>query len=179
VPERYPPFRVQGDPEGDFFALAFVEGTYVSPTGATREEGFLVLRFSPTPEFTRLSLHTCTRAGQPLAYSRGVDRHDTPEFVLLEAWYEYRLPPHAWALYPIEAARAWWAGASRAHEPAYWAARKGLSSVLYHMRAFGWSRHLQQVQPLFFPAEGRSVSSPFDPSPENEELLRSVVDDDD
>ena len=172
----YPPFHLRGEADGDFYALAFCEGTYVSPTGKTREEGFLVLYYSPSPEFTRLSLHTCTRDGRALSYSRGTDRHDTPEFALLEAWYEYRLAPHDWRLYPAEVALRHWEQAAERHEESYRTMRKHFFSILYHLRLHAWAQQTGKVKPLFYPSEGPEMSNPFEPNPENEELFQSAFD---
>ncbi|HWT03939.1 MAG TPA: hypothetical protein VN256_27065 [Pyrinomonadaceae bacterium] len=176
--QTYPPFHLKGDPDGDFYALAFCEGTYVSPTGNTREDGFLVLYHSPSPEFTRLSIHTCTRDGRALSYSRGIDRHDTPEFALLKAWYEYRLPPHGWRLYPAEVARRHWEEAGEAHEESYRAMRKMFCSILYHLVLQAWSEQQWKVEPLFYPSAGQEMSDPFEPTRENEELFQSSFDGD-
>jgi hypothetical protein len=172
----YPPFHRTGEPHGDFYALVFSEGTYVSPTGTTREDGFLVLYYSPMPEFTRLSFSTCTRSGQLLSYSRGIDRHDTPEFALLKAWYDYLLPPHRWKLYPADVAQLYWADAAGDHEASYTAMRRSLSSILYHLRWQAWSQQNPNLAPLFYPSAEGSLTNPLDPGPENEELFRSVLD---
>ena len=166
----YPPFHTSGDPVGDFYALAFCEGTYVSPSGSTREDGFLVLYFSPTPEFTRLSYQTCTVDGRPLSYARGNDEHDTVEFALLRAWYEYRLPPHGWKLYPAAHAARELRAAVQDHMEGYARMRRALAGVLYPLRLAEWLRQSGNVQPLFYP-RAVQLTNPLDPTPENEEFF--------
>jgi hypothetical protein len=166
----HPPFHLTGDPSGDFYALAYVDGTYSSPSGSTREEGFLVMYFSPSPDFTHLSFRTCTRAGRMLSYSRGNDRLNTLEFALITASYEYDVPSHAWQLFPVDLANDYWK-VNDAHAIAYAAMRKQLCSVLYFVRMRAWSK--KTVPSLFTPI-ATEVANPMDPTPENEEIFRSA-----
>ena len=168
-----PPFHQIGDPEGDFYALAFCEGEYVSPSGSTREEASLVLYYSPSEDFTDFSFHICARDGRLIAYSRGIDKHDTLEFALWSAWYNYGLAPHQWRLYPAESMERYWSGVSDASQSKYMLMRTKFCSLLYHVRLKAHSK----VKPLFEPSRRESTGSPFDPTPENEEIFRAACED--
>jgi hypothetical protein len=98
---RLPPFHSVGEPEGHFFALAYVPGTYGSPAAFPDNTAFHVLQFSLSPGFTHFSFSTLGGAdGQFRAYGRGTEELSTPEFAVLHSAMQ-GIPPHAWKLYPL------------------------------------------------------------------------------
>ena len=173
-----PRFYHRGDPDGDFYALAYCAGTYTSPTGSTREAAFLVLSFSPSPEFSPLSFHTETHDGRILSYSRGSDDDASPALALLSAWYEYELPPHAWTLYPAAVAVDWLRGATESHDQLYGTVRRGIAKMLYQLRLRTWLEHSGKVRPLFVPLDV-GMKNPLEQTPENEELFSTAFGDPD
>jgi hypothetical protein len=166
-----PVFHRRGDPDGDFYALAYCAGTYTSPTGSTRTDGYLVLSFSPSPDFSRLSFHTETSDGGMLSYSRGSDDDPSPAVALVTAWYAYQLPPHAWKLYPPAAADEALVNAQPSHRAGYADTRRLFAKLLYQLRGRAWFEQKGNVRPLFAPADV-SIPDPLTPTPENEDVFR-------
>jgi hypothetical protein len=95
----YPKFHTKGSPHGDFYVLAFVRGLYARSQKAECE-AFLVLNYSPSKNFTSFSFEINTLDNRLQAYKRGLDENDNLETAMLTAWYEYKVPPHFWMLFP-------------------------------------------------------------------------------
>lgn len=144
-----PPFHQTGGPAGDFFALAFSRGRYVSPTGATNTPAFLVLYFSNSAEFAPFSLMTWSMEGTCLRFSRGDDFLRTVEYAVLKAWDSELVPVAAWTLFP----RADIDDNMFPDPPtreAYWESRRRLCMVLYPARArTSLEAQIGTVDPLF------------------------------
>src|SRR5688572_6287913 len=92
---RLPRFHSLGDDDGHFYALTYVPGVYVPPSGKSKDDAFFVLQFSPSAGFTRFSCSTVSPDGRLFHYSRGADHVDSAEYAILRAWREERVPLHA------------------------------------------------------------------------------------
>src|SRR5262245_59295221 len=88
-----------GQKTGDFYALAFVIGSYAT-TERSDAEAFHVLTFSTSVEFTLFSFETVSPDGHLFAYTRGIDQLDSPEYALLFAFQKEQVSMHAWRLFP-------------------------------------------------------------------------------
>jgi hypothetical protein len=170
---RVPPFHSPGENDGHFYALAYVPGQYVPPSGQSQGEAFLVLNFSPSEGFTRFSLSTVSRDGYLFHYSRGTDGLDTAEYMMLRAWREEGVPFHAWRFFPSKAveASAFTDDESRA---AFDAARTRVAYIIYY--ACGHLRIQSQYpgKPLFRFFE-TDLPDMMVSSPESEDISNQIL----
>ena len=127
---RVPPFHSRGEDDGHFYALAYVPGLYVPPSGKSQDEAFFVLKFSPSKGFTRFSVSTVSPDGGLFQYSRGTDELDSVEYTMLRSWREEEVPLHAWRFDPSTAveASAFTDDGARA---AYEAARMRVARIIF------------------------------------------------
>jgi len=179
----FPQFHSRGTPRGDFYALAFVKGLYVPPTEKTKDDAFLILNYSPSKHFTRFSFAIDSVKRDLHAYRRGTDTHDSIEFALLTAWYEYEMPPHLWTLFPknqVSLARF----AKRKHSKQYQEARRQLCAQLYHFRLAAWFKTEECARKMEFDGPVKSlfrfksvprVPDPMAPNAENEEIGKAEM----
>jgi len=179
-----PDFHSEGSPRGDFYALAFAKGLYVSPSEKMKDAAFLILNYSPTKGFTRFSFQIVSVSGQLCEYRSGEERHDSIEVALLTAWYEYELPPHLWALFPKSELSLASFRTNRTHEEQHWRARRELGALLYQFRTAAWFKTqecAEQYQfagppkPLFRLNTVPIVPNPLKPTAENEEIGEAVA----
>src|SRR5436305_12333595 len=122
-----PQFMDSGEDGAGFYCLAFAPVKYC-PTKAPEFPAALGIYFCAHLDFTRFSWISFAEDGRHLAYTRGNDRHDTLEFLLLSAFLESSIHPAVWRLFP------------RAQIPAdfrsdqYDSARCELCRLLFHFR---------------------------------------------
>ena len=172
--EPRPPFHIPGlhvpdNRVGDFFALAFVPGRYVSSSGRRSEPAFLSLYFSASEGLVPFHLMTISMSHQYVLTSRPGDAIlNTVEYAVLNASVYERVVPSAWQLYPLRGVQ----DAAFPDETArvgYWTARRRLCLLLFLMR----SAHGSAVHSLF-QMEGESLA--WDTSaPDEEEISRTVL----
>ena len=179
-----PQFHSKGSPRGDFYALAFVKGIYVPPSEKTKDDALLILNYSPSKDFTRFSFAIDSVDGRLHAYRRGIDILDSIETALLNAWYEYDVPPHLWSLFPKQRISTARFASKSKHSKQYWDARRQLCSLLYHFRIAAWFKTEECAAKLQFDGPVKSlfrfkdvprISDPMEPNPENEEIGQAVV----
>ena len=144
---RIPRFHSIGDDDGHFYAVAYVVGSYVPPSGRSKNDAFLVLDFSPSKAFTRFSFSTVSPEGDLFRYTRGLDQLDSAEYALLHAWRDERVPMHAWRLFPSASIEADAFGDDTACS-AYEAARSRVALILYHARRQVWLKSQLKVDPM-------------------------------
>jgi hypothetical protein len=172
---RVPPFHSLGEDNGHFYAVAYVPGFYIPPSGKSRDEAFLVLSFSPSESYTRFSVSTVSPTGETFHYSRGTDELDSAEYAMLRAWREQRVPLHAWRFFPsaaIEAA-AFMDDIARV---AYEAARRRVAHIIFHARTHVWTQNQSGVEPLFRFDEA-DIPEPMASTPEHEDITKCMTDD--
>src|SRR4051794_16667239 len=128
---RIPRFHSLGDDDGHFYAIAYVVGTYVPPSGNSQSDAFHVLDFSPSKDFTRFSYSTVLPEGEVLHYTRGVDELDSAEYALLRAWREEGVPTHAWRLFPSVSIEEDAFGGDLTARAAYEDSRRRVALILY------------------------------------------------
>jgi hypothetical protein len=167
-----PPFHTRGDPQGDFYAVAFVPGSYIPPSARSETDAFYVLNFSPSEGFTKFSHYTVSIEGRYLAYHRGVDELDTLEHAILDAWYHEHVPPHAWRLFPADTIEEDAFHGDAAVRSAYDLARRRLARILWRARACANT----SVEPLFRFDE-ISASELLADTSQNEKLLKLLFGD--
>ncbi len=171
---RIPRFHSLGDDDGHFYAVAYVVGTYVPPSGRSQSDAFHVLDFSPSVGFTRFSYSTVSPDGDILHYTRGVDELDSAEYALLRAWSEERVPTNAWRLFPSASIEEAAFGGDLTARAAYENARRRVALILYHARAHIWARTQFPTEPLFRPSESE-FPQPMVDSPDYEEIAKYVA----
>ena len=172
---RVPPFHSRGEENGHFYAVAYVPGFYIPPSGESRDEAFFVLSFSPSESYTRFSVSTVWPTGEMLHYSRGIDELDSAEYAMLRAWREQHVPLHAWRFFPsaaIETA-AFTDDIGRA---GYEAARRRVAHIIFHARTHVWTQSQFPVAPLFRFDE-RAIPEPMAPTPEYEDIMKCLTED--
>jgi hypothetical protein len=162
-----------GQKTGDFYALAFVIGSY-APTERSHAEAFHVLTFSPSKEFTRFSFETVSPDGHLFAYARGIDQLDSPEYALLFAFRKEQVPMHAWRLFPASSIdEATFHGDAKARSD-YEAARSRVAQILYYERAHAlWSAKFP-AKPRFYASEA-DYPPPMTNTPEYQEISKYVL----
>lgn len=163
------PFHTQGDPEGDFYALATVAGRYYHTK--YDEPAHFVLSWSPTPGLTAYSCSSVSADGKLLSYHGGVDMLDTAEYALLSAAVCEGVPAHCWRLYPAAAVAGF---AAPGHQDGYAAARRRLAVALWHLRCAVWLGAGSSNQVLFRPNE-TGVHGGLESHPDYEELLLTAA----
>ena len=171
---RVPPFHSLGEDDGHFYALAFVPGFYVPPSGKSRDEAFFVRRFSPSEGYTRFSVCTMSSSGELFHYSRGTDELDSAEYAMLRAWREECVPLHAWRFFPSAAVEAA-AFTEDAARIAFEAARRRVAHILFQARTHLWTQRQFPAEPLFRFDEA-DIPEPMVSTPEYEDLTK-VADD--
>src|SRR5688572_2435220 len=168
-----PPFHHTGDPGGEFFALAFSHGRYVSPSGTLNTPAFLVLYFSNSAELAPFSLRTVSTEGEPLAGHRGDDLVRTVEYALLRASEAERVPVGAWTLYPRTTVEDY-AFPDASTREAYWEGRRRLCVMLYRARVVAAvAAQFGAIEPMF--RYDGAVRLESDGGPDNEEIWATVV----
>ena len=168
---RFPPFHSLGSPDGNFYALAYVPGSYGNPTAYPDSAAFHILRFSLSEGFTQFSFSTIAATdGQFGAYSRGVEELSTPEFAILDSALGQRIPPHAWKLYPL-AEIDWTAfDTSPSARSAYETARRRLCHVLRIARVHArMERQFPNHEVGFRPSDS-SLEIAMEITPEDKEI---------
>ena len=116
----------KGEGRARFYCLAFAPVKYRQPK-APRFSAVLGLYFCSHRKFTRFSVSSYGEDGRLLSYTRGVDAHDTLEFVLLHQLLECAIHPAFWRLFPRKKI-------VKAPEE-YESARRALCRLLFHFRA--------------------------------------------
>ena len=166
-----PPFHSVGEPDGHFYSLAYVRGSYGSPVAFPDNTAFYVLQFSLSRGFTLFSFRTVAAAdGQFRAYSRGIEELSTPEFAVLDSALQQRIPPHAWKLYP--AAEIDWSTfeADPPARSAYEAARRRLAHVLRIARTHARIGTRFPGQNIGFQVSEASSEIAMEVTPEDKEI---------
>lgn len=170
---RVPPFHFLGEDDSHFYALAYVPGSYVPPSGKSQGEAFFVLSFSPSEGFTRFSVSTLAPDGHLFHYSRGTDELDSAEYAMLRAWREERVPLHTWQFYPSAAVEAA-AFTGDSAQIAYEAARHRVAYIIFQARAHAWVQTRFAVEPTFRFSEA-DIPDPMAETPESEEITKYVL----
>src|SRR3954464_9729068 len=93
-----PPFNDVGEGGAEFYCLAFAPIKY-RPTRQPEFPAALGIYFCAHEDFARFSRLSFTGDGRSLSYTRGDDRHDTLEFLLLCALLEDSVHPAVWRLF--------------------------------------------------------------------------------
>lgn len=171
---RTPPFHSLGEDNGHFYAIAYVPGFYVPPSGKSRDEAFFILNFSASASYTRFSMSTVSSTGHKFHYSRGTDELDSAEYAMLRAWREEGVPLHAWLFYPsasVEAA-AFTDGSTRT---AYETARRRVALILFQARTLVWIQAQYPSKPLFQFDEA-VIPEPMASTPEYEDIISHMRD---
>lgn len=135
-----PSFHSTGKPDGDFYALAYVPGFYGDPSAYADTRAFHILRFSSSPGFMPFSFHTVSLDGEFRGYSKG-ENLLSPEFAVLDASLELRIPPHSWRLYPLASIDWSTSAADSACRLAYATARRRLANILRLARLHARFQH--------------------------------------
>lgn len=168
-----PPFHQTGDPDGHFFALAFVRGRYVSPSGSTNSPASLVLYFSNSADFAPFVLMTVSGEGAVLSGHPFEHFLRTVEYALLRAADADRVPVAAWTLYPRTSVEDH-AFPDAPTREAYWESRRRLCMMLYPARVVTLvASQLGKIEPLF--RHDGTTHHTDDGSPDNEEIWETVV----
>ena len=172
---RLPPFHSLGEENGHFYAVAYVPGVYIPPSGKARDEAFFVLSFSASESYTRFSVSTVSPTGEMLQYSRGTDELDSAEYAMLRAWREQHVPLHAWRFFPSAAIEAA-AFTDDIGRVAYEAARRRVARIIVQARTHLWTQRQFPVQPLFRFDE-KDIPEPMASTPEYEDIMKCLTDD--
>jgi hypothetical protein len=170
-----PPFHSLGEDNGHFYAIAYVPGFYVPPSGKSRDKAFFVLSFSPSEGYTRFSLSTVSPKGMIFQYSRGTDELDSAEYMMLRAWREEGVPLHAWHFYPsasVEAA----AFLDESTRDAFEAARRRVAHIIFQARTHVWAQAQFASKPLF-QFDAAVIPEPMVSTPEYEDISKHITDD--
>jgi hypothetical protein len=122
-----PPFLDTGEGGATFHCLAFAPIRY-RPTQSPEFPAVLGIFFCSHKDFTRFSRISFDADGGGLSYTRGNDRHDNLEFLLLVTLLEYSVHPAMWRLFPRSQIPA---GFRSDH---FEAARADLCRLLFHFR---------------------------------------------
>ena len=175
-----PRFHTRGKDEDDgysghFYALAYVVGRYVSPSGKTNSEAFHVLNFSPSERYARFNFMTVSPVGELFQYASGLEELDSPEYALLRAWREERVPTHAWRLFPGASIEEAAFGGDAAARAAYETARRRVALLIYHARTHVWVAAQFPAEPLFRFSE-TDLPQPMIDTPEYAEISKYVAD---
>lgn len=79
------------------YALAFVKGRYKSSLEPEGQPASLVLYLCPDWE-SPFSLNYIAEEGKYLGYTARYEKEDPIDYVLLDAWYQFKVLPHYWIL---------------------------------------------------------------------------------
>jgi hypothetical protein len=166
-----PPFSDAGEGGAEFRCLAFAPVSY-RQTHKPALPAALGIYFCSHKDFTRFSRHSFAEDGHSLSYTRGDDRHDTPEFLLLSALLEDSVHPAGWRLFPRAEIPASF------HSDDYEDARRKLCRLLFHFRSHEMAARLTADMPhqplmVFDDSAGRLVFG--DSKDEDEEIERAIV----
>lgn len=123
-----PAFKDEGENGAEFYCLAFAQVKY-RRTGAARIPAALGIYFCAHKDFTRFSRMSFEADGNRLSYTRGDDKHDTLEFVLLKTLLEYSIHPTCWRLFPMVQMP------EDFHSDQYEEARHAVCLLFFHFRA--------------------------------------------
>ncbi len=170
-----PPFHSVGEDNGHFYAVAYVPGFYVPPSGKSRDEAFFVLNFSPSESYTRFSVATVSPTGELFHYSRGTDDLDSAEYSMLRASREELVPLHAWRFFPSAAIQAA-TFTDDSVRVAYEAARRRVAHILFQARIHVWTQTQYPSKPLF-QFDECAVPEPMVSTPEYEDITKCITND--
>jgi hypothetical protein len=170
-----PRFHSVSKDDGHFYAVAYVFGSYVTPSGRSEGDAFHVLDFSPTPNFSRFSFSTVSPESHNFGYKRGSDDIDTAEYALLCAWQEEGVPPYAWLLFPSAAVVESDFNGDAEARSAYEAARRRVALMLYFARGHRRIKTKYPAEPMFRLSEADLPAGPMN-SAESEEISKYVMD---
>ena len=170
-----PPFHSVGEDNGNFYAVAFVPGFYVTPSGKSRDTAFFVLRFSPSQNYTRFSVSTVSPTGNLFHYSRGDEVLDSAEYTMLQAERAERVPLHAWQFFPSAAIDAA-AFPDKCARLAYEAARRRVAHIIFNARFYLWGQTQYPPCPLF-QVDETVTPEPMASTPEFEDITQCMTDD--
>jgi len=166
-----PPFHVEGDDEGHFYALATVQALF--RTSREPIPSTVVLYYSPSPEFSRYSIQSFDADAHANLYSRGPDYSETVEAALIDFWECHDLPAWAWTLFPASATGEF---AQAEHAVAYAQARAGFVRALYGPRmrrhtfnSLGAARFFDPPPGGFHPGDAMADTD------ENREIMAAVI----
>ncbi len=166
-----PPFNDTGEGGAQFWCLAFAPVMY-HMTRKPPLPSALGIYFCSHKDFTRFSRHSFAENCHSLSYTRGHDRHDTLEFLLLSALLEDSVHPAVWRLFP---------GAqipTSFHSDQYEHARRNLCRLLYHFRSHEMAARLtadMPHQPLMVCDESAGRVAFGDSKEEDEEIERAII----
>jgi len=166
-----PPFSNVGEGGAEFCCLAFAPVKY-RPTLQPEFPAALGIYFCAHKDFTRFSRLSFAEDGRSLSYTRGDDRHDTLEFLLLAALLEDSVHPAVWRLFP------------RLQIPVnfqaceYEDARRKLCRLLYHFRGHEMAARLtadMPHQPMMVCDDSGGRVAFGDSKDEDEEIERAII----
>lgn len=166
-----PPFNDAGEGGAEFWCLAFAPVNY-RQTRKPALPAALGIYFCSHKNFTRFSRHSFAEGGHGLSYTRGDDRHDTLEFLLLSALLEDSVHPAGWRLFPrIQIPSGF-------HSDEYEDARRNLCRLLYHFRSHEMAARLTADMPhqplmVFDDTAGRVAFGDY--KDEDEEIERAII----
>lgn len=123
-----PPFNDTGDDGAEFYCLAFAPVIY-RPTKKPEFSAALGIYFCSHRDFTRFSCSCFGPDANLLSYTRGNDRHDLLEFVMLSAHMQDSIHPAVWRLFPRSQIPA------NFRSEQYEDARRRLCSLLFYFRS--------------------------------------------
>src|SRR5262245_40183556 len=108
----------------------------------------MVLCFSPSVAFSRLSFHAYEGDGMRCFYLRGPEHSESIEAALLQAWAVLGIPAFVWRLAALDKESSF---VGPEHETAYRRARRELCRVLYGIRLTTWVGKVANAGPSFLP----------------------------
>jgi hypothetical protein len=165
-----PPFNDAGDGGAEFCCLAFAPIRY-RQTRKPELPAALGIYFCSHKDFTRFSSICFGADGQLLAYTRGNDRHDLLEFVMLSALLQNSIHPAVWRLFPQSKIPTGF------RSEQYEAARRSLCSLLFYFRGLEAAARLTSDlpnDPLMVCDESAGRVALGDSKEEDEEIERVV-----
>jgi hypothetical protein len=166
-----PPFNDAGEGGAEFCCLAFAPVKY-RPTSQPEFSAALGIYFCAHKDFARFSRLSFAADGHSLSYTRGNDRHDTLEFLLLSALLEDSVHPAVWRLFP----RARIPTGFDSHE--YEEARRKLCRLLYHFRGREMAARLTSDvphRPLMVCDDSAGRRAFGDCKDEDEEIEKAII----
>lgn len=169
-----PQFHTITQDASDFYAVAYVKGNYVPPSGNPQGEAFFLLNFSPSKECTRFSYMTLSPEGYLYRYTRGLDELDSAEYALLHAWRDEQVPLNAWRLFPSSAIDEDAFCGDQAARNSYEEARHRVALIFFYARSLAWVSSKYPSEPMFRPTED-DYPQPMVNTPEYAEIEKYVL----
>ncbi|MGZ5519245.1 MAG: hypothetical protein ACXWJX_16230 [Limisphaerales bacterium] len=166
-----PPFNHAGEGGAEFCCLAFAPVMY-RQTKAPRFPATLGIYFCAHKDFTRFSRLSFAADGHSLSYTRGNERHDTLEFLLLSALLESSVHPAVWRLFPRTQIP------SSFNSDEYEDARRNVCRLLFHFRSLEMAARLTADLPhgpLMICDESAGRVAFGDSKDEDEEIERAIM----